>query len=417
VTPAPREPTRYPGVYRRGNRYVVRYRDGQGKERQQGGFRTAKAGADWKRRRDADIADGVWMGENRIAFDGYAAEWIEAYQGRGRRGFRESTREDYRRALDAYAIKYFSARLGRTLAQISPRDVNVFIGWLCDAEAQREHQVKLGWVDAKDSKPVELSDSRIRNIIAPLRSCLATAVEDGLIRSNPADRARLPNREHLAGAEDEDLDEEIKALGPDQLQTFLKAIAARDRRRRGGQSHLLLFELLAATGLRWSEAAPLTWRYLELSGEPKLKVRWQTYRGRRVRPKSKYGRRDVPLPVELANKLRRHRLASGRPGEDDLVFASLSGGQLDHSNMMRDVVRKTAIDVGLPWITFHTFRHTCASMLFAEGRNAVQVQRWLGHHSPAFTLSRYVHLLEQDLGAALDTGAPAVQLGLLAEEG
>jgi integrase len=31
----------------------------------------------------------------------------------------------------------------------------------------------------------------------------------------------------------------------------------------------------------------------------------------------------------------------------------------------------------------HTLRHTCASRLFAAGRNAVQVQRWRGHHSPA----------------------------------
>jgi hypothetical protein len=37
-------------------------------------------------------------------------------------------------------------------------------------------------------------------------------------------------------------------------------------------------------------------------------------------------------------------------------------------------------------------------MLFAEGRNAVQVQRWLGHHLPTFTLSTYVHLLGGDLG-------------------
>jgi hypothetical protein len=49
----------------------------------------------------------------------------------------------------------------------------------------------------------------------------------------------------------------------------------------------------------------------------------------------------------------------------------------------------------------HTFRHTCASMLFAEGRNVVQVQRWLGHHSAAFTLSRYVHLLDGGIGEGL----------------
>ena len=55
----------------------------------------------------------------------------------------------------------------------------------------------------------------------------------------------------------------------------------------------------------------------------------------------------------------------------------------------------------MPWVGFHAFRHTCATMLFAEGRNAVQVQRWLGHHSAAFTLSVYVHLLDGDIGEPL----------------
>ena len=43
--------------------------------------------------------------------------------------------------------------------------------------------------------------------------------------------------------------------------------------------------------------------------------------------------------------------------------------------------------------------------------NAKQVQMWLGHHSPAFTLATYVHLLPADLpdAAFLDdlTGAKA----------
>jgi hypothetical protein len=36
-------------------------------------------------------------------------------------------------------------------------------------------------------------------------------------------------------------------------------------------------------------------------------------------------------------------------------------------------------------------------MLFRRGLNAKQVQVWLGHHSPAFTLATYVHLLSDDL--------------------
>jgi len=46
--------------------------------------------------------------------------------------------------------------------------------------------------------------------------------------------------------------------------------------------------------------------------------------------------------------------------------------------------------------------------LFARGCNAVQVQRWLGHHSAAFTLETYVHLLPGDGAAALDLRAELV---------
>lgn len=36
-------------------------------------------------------------------------------------------------------------------------------------------------------------------------------------------------------------------------------------------------------------------------------------------------------------------------------------------------------------------------ILFRRGWNAVQVQKYLGHHSPAFTLATYVHMLPDDL--------------------
>jgi hypothetical protein len=38
----------------------------------------------------------------------------------------------------------------------------------------------------------------------------------------------------------------------------------------------------------------------------------------------------------------------------------------------------------------------------ARARNAVQVQHWLGHHSAAFTLATYVHLLDGDIGEPLE---------------
>ena len=60
-------------------------------------------------------------------------------------------------------------------------------------------------------------------------------------------------------------------------------------------------------------------------------------------------------------------------------------------------MKPAAKSAGLPWAGLHRLLHTCATLLFGSGANATQVQIWLGHHSPAFTLATYVHLLADDL--------------------
>lgn len=51
-------------------------------------------------------------------------------------------------------------------------------------------------------------------------------------------------------------------------------------------------------------------------------------------------------------------------------------------------------------VTFHTFRHTTASLLFEVGRDVAQVAAWLGHTDPGFTLRTYVHLIDGGVGDA-----------------
>ena len=101
--------------------------------------------------------------------------------------------------------------------------------------------------------------------------------------------------------------------------------------------------------------------------------------------------------------------AAGRGGELDLVFTAGNGAPLNTGNLRRRVLKPAAEEACVSWVGFHAFRHTCASILFAEGRNAVQVQRWLGHHSAAFTLATYVHLLDGDIGEPLALPHVAVE--------
>lgn len=373
---APMTTTRYPGIFKRGSRYVVRYRAG-GKQRQES-TRTLDEARRLLDSRRADVDRGEFRELARVTFHDYAGEWIDRYQGRGRRGFREQTRDEYRRLLDNYALRFFPER--QRLSEVDPAAIARFIGWLCDERAQ-------GRV---------LSDSSVRNTLNPVRACFATAMHEGIVRHNPTTGAALPVRDaQRAIDEGRDTDEQDgpKAFTTEQLAAFLAVVHPR---------HRVMFRLLAATGLRVSELLALRWRDLQLDGAaPCVRVRRAYVRGRFAPPKSSYGRRDVPLDVSLVDELRAHHAASEWPGPDDLAFPSLNGTPLQYSNVFRRVLRPVAEEIGAPWAGFHTFRHTCASLLFASGRNAVQVQRWLGHHSPAFTLDTYVHLLDGNIGAPL----------------
>jgi integrase len=90
----------------------------------------------------------------------------------------------------------------------------------------------------------------------------------------------------------------------------------------------------------------------------------------------------------------------GSYGQDAPVWATRRGQPLDAHNMRTRVLRPVVADLGLPWVGFHSFRHTCASLLFAHGKDIKQVQTWLGHADPGFTLRTYVHLLDEGVGTA-----------------
>ena len=117
---------------------------------------------------------------------------------------------------------------------------------------------------------------------------------------------------------------------------------------------------------------------------------------------------DAPLPARRADPARACRAAAAKlgAGTRQLVFRVERLAPCSTPTTSPDRVLAPACKAaGVEWAGFHTFRHTVASRLFAEGRNVVQVQHWLGHHSASFTLDTYVHLLDNDLGEPLQAVA------------
>jgi len=210
--------TKVPGIYKRGKSYVVKQRDASGKIRTVSVATMAEA-QDVKATIRAEKARGDLRPATKVRFDEYAPEWIRTYSGRTASGLKESTRDDYRRALERHAIPFFNRR---ALTEIEPRDIKLFAAHIAESGVA-QHTVRLA--------------------LAPVKALLATAFEDGLIRSNPSSNVRItiPNRRDTR-------EEQAKALSEAQLNAVLDA--ATDRWRP-------LLELLANTGMRIGEGCAL----------------------------------------------------------------------------------------------------------------------------------------------------------------
>jgi integrase len=229
-----------------------------------------------------------------------------------------------------------------------------------------------------------MAPNSVRLALAPVKALLATAHEEGVIRGNPAAGVRLV----IEQSRDEAEDGHVKALSEDELRRLLDQIPPKWR---------LFFGLLAHTGLRIGEAVALRWSDVDFNRR-RVSVERRYYRGSFDKPKSKYGRRKVPLSAGMASDLEARWLLVD--DVEGLVFPSEAGTVIGSSNLMERVLKKAGREAGVPWVGFHTFRHSCATMLFRAGWNAKQVQMHMGHHSPAFTLATYVHFLDDDLPSA-----------------
>jgi integrase len=128
-------------------------------------------------------------------------------------------------------------------------------------------------------------------------------------------------------------------------------------------------------------------------------VRRAIVAGELTAPKSRYGIRAVPLSLGLAAELRRLRPPDA--GEDGLVFQAANGAPLNPGNLRSRVLAPAAQRAGVRGVSVHTLRHTCAALLVAAGASPLRLQRWMGHHSPAYTLEAYGHLIDGELGSGL----------------
>jgi integrase len=173
-----------------------------------------------------------------------------------------------------------------------------------------------------------------------------------------------------------------------------------------------LYAVALALGLRRGEALAVRWDDLDLvHGTLSVKRTLVRVNGKLIfnEPKTERSARTIPLPSSCVMLLKSHRarqvqerLAVGpRWQENGLVFATTIGTPIEPRNLNRDFHRRCE-EAGLRRFRLHDLRHTCASLLLAQGVPARVVMEILGHSGISITLNTYSHVSPAIQQEALD---------------
>lgn len=163
------------------------------------------------------------------------------------------------------------------------------------------------------------------------------------------------------------------------------------------------------TGMRASELRGLPWSSVDLdAGVIHVRQRADAW-GTIGAPKSKAGKRDIPLPPMAVNALRTWK-DECPAGELGLVFPNGAGNVESLANIWHRVWSPLQIACGMtvergtlpdgsaavePKYGFHAFRHAAASLFIAHlGWTPKRLQTVMGHSSIAMTFDLYGHLFE-----------------------
>lgn len=236
-------------------------------------------------------------------------------------------------------------------------------------------------------KTEELSARTAQYIHAVLRTALEQAVRWGYVPRNVAKLVTSPRVKRP----------EVKPLDSNQARKLLAVV----------EKHRLsaLYTVAVALGLRQGEALGLRWEDVDLkAGQLVVRQSLQRFEGKLnlVDPKTERSRRAIALPRVCVESLKAHRvqqrkdrlLAGSRwNNEHGLVFTTRHGKPFDPRHLIRHFKAALKKAKLAETVRFHDLRHTCATLLLAQGVPMRVVMDVLGHSQMSITSDTYSHVL------------------------
>lgn len=237
-------------------------------------------------------------------------------------------------------------------------------------------------------KKLDLSSRSLIYIITLLKSSLRQAVIDDLLLKNPADKIVKPKLVPT---------KKIIALNKAETVKLLSVIKK--------PKYYNLFSLALRTGLRRSEILGLRWTDIDFDKKNTLSVEQTVLKINNVAvispsTKNKSSNRTITIDdkaiqllkhqmkLVLANKLKSYDFY-----DHDLVFPNENGLPSKPDTISKKARQFQKLAELPKEFTFHTLRHTHATLLLKAGINFKVIQARLGHSSYQITMDTYSHVV------------------------
>jgi integrase len=244
-----------------------------------------------------------------------------------------------------------------------------------------------------------LGPRSVRLTLGRLKAAFEMAVDEGRLVRNVVKLVTPP--EYAPG--------ERATWSRTEVRRFLR-VATKDRLHAAWR--------LSLYGLRRGEVLGLRWSDIDLRAKTLTVSRARVLVDYKVRiepPKSRNGKRTLPLDDELVAALTELRKRQARESETAGHFYRVSLEDLDwytagdeyvatdelgiplHPEAYSDEFTRLLKRAGLPKIRLHDSRHTTLSLMEKAGVPISIVSKWAGHYDAAFTMRTYVDASDDDL--------------------
>jgi integrase len=223
----------------------------------------------------------------------------------------------------------------------------------------------------------------LRGVRATVSTVLQAAVDRGYLDRNPAHGIRIRTSGSRA---------ERRFYSPAQVQRLLPELT---------QPCRTVVQLAVLTGMRIGEILALRWKRLDLL-RGTIEVAETYSDGEFGSPKTRSSNRVIPMSSFLCQLLKTHRSGSKKTAADDLVFCTPVGTPLNPKNLYNRVLAPACDRIKQPRISWHSFRHTHATLLTEVGESIKTAQALLGHSDLGTTLNTYSHVIPDSQRRAVE---------------